>query len=76
MGVDSMSIITRDIGRLKIQLRLSMRISGRYLHNIKHQRHIRFFDPENLGLDTRIVILCQLKLEIWARLNFDLGYNT
>ena len=72
MGVDSMSIITRDIGRLNIKLRLSIRIFGRYLHNIEYQRHIRFFDPEYLGVDTRIVILCQLKIR--ARLNFNLGY--
>ena len=46
MGVDSMSIITRAIGRLDIQLRLSIRISGRWLHNIEYQKHILFFDPE------------------------------
>ena len=64
MGVDPMSIITRYIGRLNVELRLSIRISERSLHTIEHQRHIRFFDPENLGVDTRIVILCQLRISI------------
>ena len=34
----------------------------------------RFFDPENIGVDTRIMILCPLKLEILSKLDFHGGY--
>ena len=32
----------------------------------------RFVYPENIGGDTRIVILCLLELDIFARLNYQL----
>ena len=35
----------------------------------------RFDDPESIGVDTRIRILCQLELAILARLHFNLGYQ-
>ena len=35
----------------------------------------RFVDPENISVDTRIRILCQLELAILARLHFNLGYQ-
>ena len=33
-----------------------------------------FFDPENIGIDTKIKILCQLELEILSKLDFHGGY--
>ena len=35
----------------------------------------RFVDPENIGVDTRIRILCRLELAVLARLLFNLGYQ-
>ena len=35
---------------------------------------IRFFDPENIGVDTKIMILCQLELEILSKLDFHDGH--
>ena len=35
----------------------------------------RFVDTENKSVDTRIVILCQLKLDTLARLISNLGYQ-
>ena len=35
---------------------------------------IPFVDPENIGLDTTIVILCKLELEILARYISNLVY--
>ena len=34
----------------------------------------RFVHQENIGVDTRIVIICLLELDILARLNFQLKY--
>ena len=31
---------------------------------------MQFFDPENIGVDTKIKILCQLELEIFSKLDF------
>ena len=30
----------------------------------------RFFDPENIGVDTKLMILCQLELDILSKLDF------
>ena len=35
----------------------------------------RFVDPENVSVDARVVILCQLELNILARLNFQLSIS-
>ena len=35
---------------------------------------LRFFDPENIGVDTTIMILCQLELDILSKLDFHDGH--
>ena len=35
---------------------------------------LRFADPENIGVDAKIVILYQLELEIMSKLNFQGGH--
>ena len=32
------------------------------------------FDPENIGVDTKILILCQLELEILSKLDIHGGH--
>ena len=34
---------------------------------------VRFFDLENIDVDTKIRILCQLELEILSKLDFHVG---
>ena len=42
--------------------------------NIFISGFIRFFDFENIGVDTKIMILCQLELEILSKLDFHGGH--
>ena len=35
--------------------------------------YIRFFDHENMGVDTNIMILCKLELDMLSKLDFRCG---
>ena len=35
---------------------------------------IRFLDPQNIGVETKIMILCQLEVEIEHKLDFHGGH--
>ena len=42
--------------------------------NIFNSGFFRFFDPGTIGIYTKIVILCQLELEILSKLDFHGGH--
>ena len=42
--------------------------------NIFINDFIRYFDPEKIGVDTKIMILCQLEVEILPKLDFHGGH--
>ena len=43
-------------------------------HNYKYKWFHSILDPENIGVDTRMLILCQLELELLFKLDFRGGY--
>ena len=47
---------------------------GMTLHVFFLRGFIRLFHPENIGVDTTIMILCQLGLDVLSKLDFHDGH--
>ena len=47
-----------------------------FLFYLNHITHHRFFDPKNLGLDTRLVFLSTIEVKICVKIEFSIIHGS